>query len=247
MVFLKTKEEIAKMKKAGIVLSRIIEILCSRIKAGIKLSEIDMWAEVLINNAGARPAFKNYRGYPSNICTSVNEVIVHGIPDERKLENGDILSLDIGMEIDGFFVDTATTFGIGKINPKLQHLIDITREALYLGINQAKKDNHLFDISNVIQGHAEKNGFSVVRDFVGHGIGRELHEDPEIPNYGQAGCGPILQEGMVLAIEPMINLGKPEVEILDDGWTAVTKDRLPSAHFEHTIAVTSDGPKILTS
>lgn len=234
------------MKRAGKLLARIIEIISSKICVGTKLIDIDNWTQALIYNAGGRPAFKNYRGYPANICTSVNEVIVHGIPSEQKLKPGDILGLDVGMEFDGFFVDTAVTLAIGQISAELKHLVDTAKESLFLGIQQAKKDNHLFDISSAIQKHAERNGFSVVRDFVGHGIGKGLHEDPEIPNFGKAGSGLILKEGMVLAIEPMLNLGKPDVEVLDDGWTAVTKDRLPSAHFEHTVAITSTGPEILT-
>lgn len=246
MVYLKTKEEIEMMRKAGKILAGIIGIICSKVKAGVELIEIDQLAERLIANAGGRPAFKGYRGYPANICTSLNEVIVHGVPTSKKIKEGDILGLDVGMQFNGLFVDMATTLAIGEITDELKDLLKTAKEALYLGIEQARKDNRLFDISSAIQNYVENKGFSVVRDFVGHGIGRELHEDPEIPNFGKAKEGPLLKEGMTLAIEPMVNMGEPEVEVLDDGWTAVTKDRLPSAHFEHTIAITENGTEILT-
>lgn len=247
MIILKTKDEIELMKRAGAKLSKVMKELRKHIKAGMSTKKIDDLAGNLIIDNSCEPAFKGYRGFPANICTSNNEEVVHGIPSSTAiLKEGDILGLDLGLKLDGFFSDAAMTLEIGSVDPKTKKLLDVAKKSLYLGIKQAKLDNRVSDISWAIQSFVESQGFSVVRQFCGHGIGRDMHEDPEIPNYGQPGSGPVLKEGVVLAIEPMINMGTWEVDILDNGWTTVTKDRLPSAHFEHTVAVTKEGPVILT-
>jgi methionyl aminopeptidase len=217
------------------------------IRAGISTQEIDQLAEELVRKENAIPAFKGYKGFPANICTSINEEIVHGIPGERRLENSDIISLDLGINYEGYFSDAAITLAVGRVEPRIKRLIEVTKTALSEGIKQARIENHLSDISYAIQSYVEKNGFSVVREFVGHGIGLKLHEEPEIPNFGRPQQGPILKEGMVFAIEPMVNMGSWESKILDNGWTAVTKDGLASSHFEHTVAITENGPAILTN
>lgn len=207
---------------------------------------IDQKAEELIRAHGGQSAFKGYRGFPASSCVSVNREVVHGVPGPRIIKEGDIVSIDVGIIVDNYFSDTAFTLGVGNISLELQKLLRVTQEALYKGIAQAVVDRHLFDISYAIQSYVESRGFTVVRDFVGHGIGRALHEEPEIPNFGQPHDGPLLKEGMVLAIEPMVNMGTWQTRTLSDGWTVVTKDGLPSAHFEHTIAITKSGPEILT-
>jgi len=247
MIPLKSKEEIELMREAGRILCGIMQKIKSSIKAGVSTLEIDRLTEELIRKEGASAAFKGYKGFPSSICVSVNEEIVHGIPGERRLKEGDIVGLDLGINHRGYFSDIAVTVPIGRIDSQHKKLIDVTREALREGIKQARIDNKLYDISHAIQSHVEKYGFSVVRQFVGHGIGKALHEEPEIPNFGMPHGGPLLREGMVFAIEPMVNMGSWESEITDNGWTAVTKDRLYSAHFEHTVAITACGPKILTN
>jgi methionyl aminopeptidase len=216
------------------------------IQPGITTKEIELFADGRITALGGKPAFKGYRGYPASICTSVNEEVVHGIPSSRKLREGDIISVDLGVYFDGFYGDGAVTIPVGKIDDDAATLLRITQEALDLGIENAVEGKRVNDISHAIQSHTEKNGFSVVRTFVGHGIGRELHEEPQVPNYGPPGKGPRLKEGMTLAIEPMVNAGTFEVKVLGDGWTAVTTDGKKSAHFEHTVLVTSGKPKILT-
>lgn len=216
------------------------------IEAGVTTKEIELMADQKIRSAGGVPAFKGYRGFPASICTSVNEEVVHGIPSSRKLAEGDIVSIDIGVYMDGFYGDAAVTIPIGRNDRETTQLLRVTEEALYKGIEKAIEGNRISDISHGIQKHVEKHGFSVVRLFVGHGIGRELHEAPQIPNYGSPGHGPKLKKGMTLAIEPMVNAGTDEVEVLEDGWTAITRDGKKSAHFEHTILVTSNTPKILT-
>jgi methionyl aminopeptidase len=208
--------------------------------------DVDDAAEKLIRRHNVLPAFKGYRGFPGCTCISVNEEVVHGIPGSKVLKDGDLVSLDVGIIHDDYYSDTAVTVGIGKIDPIRQKLLDVTRESLYKGIAQAKPNNHLSDISAAVQQHVEKNGFSVVRNFVGHGIGRQLHEEPEIPNFGAPHQGPVLKEGMVFAIEPMVNMGGYHTKTLQDGWTVVTEDGKPSAHFEHTIVITGKGPEILT-
>ncbi|MCE5194603.1 MAG: type I methionyl aminopeptidase [Nitrospiraceae bacterium] len=247
MIIIKTAEEIRKIEKSCRIVAEVLEELKSFVRAGITTKEIEVFAENKIYKKGGTPAFKGYRGYPSSICTSVNNQVVHGIPSELRLKEGDILSLDLGVLIDGFYGDSAITLPVGKISPLANRLLKITEDALYIGIDMATPNNRVSDISTVIQKHVESNGFSVVKTFVGHGIGIALHEDPQIPNFGMAGQGPRLRSGMTLAIEPMVNSGRDEVKILDDGWTAVTADNSLSAHFEHTIAISDDGePKILT-
>lgn len=225
----------------------IMRKLSEYIKDGITTGDIDRLAEKLIQKEKVNPAFKGYKGFPATICTSVNEEVIHGIPNARKLNNGDIISLDLGINYKGYFSDVAVTLPIGRINQSAENLINVTKEALALGIEQARVNNHLFDISSAIQNYVEKYGFSVVRQFVGHGIGCNLHEEPEIPNFGTPHQGGRLKNGMVFAIEPMVNMGAWECDILDNGWTAVTRDRSLSAHFEHTVAITDNGPQILTA
>jgi methionyl aminopeptidase len=234
------------MEKAGSIVGEILESIKEMIQPGISTKEIELFADGRIRALGGKPAFKGYRGYPASICTSVNEEVVHGIPSSRKLREGDIISVDLGVYFDGFYGDGAVTIPVGKIDDDVAALLRITQEALDLGIENAVEGKRVNDISHAIQSHAEKNGFSVVRTFVGHGIGRELHEEPQVPNYGPPGKGPRLKEGMTLAIEPMVNAGTFEVKVLGDGWTAVTTDGKKSAHFEHTVLVTSGKPKILT-
>ncbi len=246
MIPIKTCQEIDKMYKAGQILAEIMDVLEKRVRPNVLTQELDRVAFELISEKNVRSAFKGYRGYPANICVSVNEEVVHGIPGKRKLLDGDIVSIDIGIELDGFYSDMAKTFSVGKISPEKQELIDITRVSLEQAIEKVKAGNKLSDVSSAVQVYVEQYGFSVVRDFVGHGIGKELHEEPQIPNYGVPGKGPVLKDGMVLAIEPMINAGSWEVEILEDGWTAVTKDRRPSVHFEHTVAIRRGLPVVLT-
>lgn len=247
MIPLKSKEELEMIKLSGKILARVMKKIWEFIKPGITTAEIDKFAEELILSEGALPAFKGYKGFPASVCTSVNEEIVHGIPGERRLKEGDIIGLDLGINYKNYFSDAAVTLAIGRVSSEVKKLIEVTKESLSEGIRQAKVNNCLSDISSSIQDYVEKNGFSVVRQFVGHGIGLSLHEEPEIPNFGKAHLGPVLKSGMVLAIEPMVNMGTWESEILENGWTAVTKDRLPSAHFEHTVAITEGGPEILTN
>lgn len=247
MIPLKSEEELKKLQVSGEVLGRVMGSIKKVVTPGISTAEIDRIAEGLIIKEGAKPAFKGYRGFPATLCISVNEEIVHGIPGKRKLREGDIVGIDLGVNYLGFFSDAAITLAVGAVSPKVNRLIEVTRQALDEGINVAIAGNNLSDISHRIQSFVEGEGFSVVRQFVGHGIGLNLHEEPEIPNFGRPHQGPILKSGMVLAIEPMVNMGSWESEILPNGWTAVTKDRLPSAHFEHTIAITETGPRILTN
>jgi methionyl aminopeptidase len=246
MIPLKSEQELQILRTSGAILAGVMNKLRSKVTIGVSTADIDKIAEELISKEGCLPAFKGYRGFPATICVSVNEEIVHGIPGPRKLEEGDIVSLDIGINYQGYFSDTAITLAVGKVSSAKKNLIEVTRKALGEGIRQVKVGNHLSDISHSIQNFVERHGFSVVREFVGHGIGSKLHEEPEIPNYGKAHEGPRLEVGMVLAIEPMVNMGSWESEILDNGWTAVTKDRLPSAHFEHTVAITDKGALVLT-
>ena len=247
MIPLKSEQDLAMLKKSGKILCKAMQRLQEFIKPGIKTSEIDRLAEELLRREDVLPAFKGYKGFPANICTSINEEVVHGIPSDRVLKEGDIISLDLGVNYKGYFSDAAITVPVGKINAKVKKLIEVTKKALSEGIKQAKQDNHLSDISYAIQAYVEGHGFSVVRQFIGLGIGCSLHEEPEIPNFGRPHQGPLLKSGMVLAIEPMVNMGSWECEILENGWTAVTKDGLASAHFEHTLAITDKGPEILTN
>ncbi len=234
------------MRKAGHILSGIIDELSLTIKPGVSTSSLDQEAKRIMDGLGVSPAFKGYRGYPAHICTSVNEEVVHGIPGPRKLLEGDIISIDIGIENDGFFVDMAKTYPVGKVDAQKVKLIEATRKSLEEAIKLLKPGHRLSEASCAVQRYVEARGFSVVRDFVGHGIGRELHEEPQIPNFKTKDAGVLLENGMVLAVEPMINMGDWEVEVLKDGWTAVTKDKKPSAHFEHTIALWDGAPEVLT-
>jgi len=247
MIPLKSEDELRMLKTSGAILAKVMRGLEKYVAPGVSTCEIDALAEELVLANNALPAFKGYRGYPATLCTSINEEIVHGIPSGRRLAEGDIVGIDLGVNYQGYFSDAAITIPIGNVSPAVKKLIDVARDSLAAGIKEAKAGNRLFDISARIQRLVEESGFSVVRQFVGHGIGLSLHEDPEIPNFGQPHQGPLLKEGMVLAIEPMVNMGGWESEILDNGWTAVTRDRLPSAHFEHTVAITAKGPEILTN
>jgi methionyl aminopeptidase len=246
MIPLKSEQDLLMLRQAGKILAGILRQLEGFIKVNITTQEIDSLAEELINKEKCRPAFKGFRGYPAVVCASVNEEIVHGIPGPRRLQEGDIVSVDLGINYQGYFSDAAFTLAVGNADSRKRKLIEVAKKALSEGIRQARVDRRLSDISYSIQNHVEKNGFSVVRQFVGHGIGLSLHEEPEVPNFGRPHQGPQLKEGMVLAIEPMINMGTWEARILENGWTAVTADGMPSAHFEHTVAITAQGPEILT-
>ncbi|MCL6518640.1 MAG: type I methionyl aminopeptidase [Armatimonadetes bacterium] len=247
MIIIKTKQEIEKMRRAGrVVAAALAQLEASIIPNKTTTADLDKLAASILEKWNAIPSFKGYRGYPAVICVAVNEEVVHGIPGPRVLKEGDIVGIDIGAIVEGYHADSAITVGVGEISPLAAKLIRVTREALFCGIAKARVGNRLTDISAAIQEHAEKNNFSVVRDLVGHGIGRSMHEDPQVPNFGRPGRGPRLEEGMTLAIEPMLNAGGYQVESLQDQWTIVTKDRSLSAHFEHTVAVTSKGPDILT-
>lgn len=247
MIIVKSQREIEKIAAACRIVAEILENLKAFVKADITTADIEAYVEEQIRKQKAVPAFKGYRGYPASTCTSVNDQVVHGIPSRMtRLKNSDIISIDLGVVKDGFYGDAAMTFPVGDVGAETQKLISVTEEALYIGIRHAVAGNRVSDISAAIQRHAESSGFSVVRAFVGHGIGRSLHEDPQVPNFGEPGRGPRLKAGMTLAIEPMVNAGAADVAILDDGWTAVTDDGRMSAHFEHTIAITKSDPLILT-
>lgn len=247
MIILKTPDEIAVMAKASRVVAEALAVLKSAVKPGITTDELDRLAEAEIRARGAIPAFKGYRNYPKTLCASVNEQVVHGIPSKRVLKEGDIIGLDLGAIVGGFYGDSAVTVAVGRIDEKTATLVRITEESLSLAIEQARVGNRLSDISHAVQRHVEAAGYSVVTEFVGHGIGRQLHEEPQVPNYGKPGQGPRLQAGMVLAIEPMVNMGGSAVRVLDDRWTAVTVDGSLSAHFEHTIAIQSSGSALVLS
>lgn len=246
MIPIKSEKDLEMLRLAGSILSRIMQKLQASIRPGITTAKIERLAQDEAQAEDVILAFKGYKGFPASICTSINEEIVHGIPSDRQLKEGDIVSLDVGIDYKGYFSDAAVTLSIGEVDRHLKKLIEITKKSLSEGIRQARPGNHVLDISYAIQNYVEKNGFSVVRQFVGHGIGFSLHEEPEIPNFGRPHQGAVLKSGMVLAIEPMVNMGTWESETLDNGWTAVTKDRQPSAHFEHTVAVTENGPEVLT-
>lgn len=234
------------MREAGALTARVLQEVAAMVKPGVKTRELDRKAEELVARYGVKAAFKGYRGYPASICVSVNEEVVHGIPGDRVLQEGDIVSLDFGVIYEGFYGDSAVTVPVGEISSEAQKLLKVTKEALEKGISQAQIGNRLSDISHAVQTHVEENGFAVVREYVGHGIGREMHEAPPVPNFGLPNRGPRLKVGMTLAIEPMVNVCTWEVKSLADGWTVVTKDGSLSAHFEHTVAITEDGPEILT-
>jgi methionyl aminopeptidase len=246
MIIGKSKREIEKMRAAGQLVGQVLAHLKTLVEPGITTIELDSVAEKMIRDAGALPTFKGYNGFPYSICASVNEQVVHGFPSTYKLKEGDIFSIDCGATLDGFVGDTATTVAVGKIDQDTAKLIRITEECLELAIEQCRPGNHLGDIGWAVQQHAEANGYSVVRDYVGHGIGRRMHEDPQIPNYGKPGLGPKIKAGYVFAVEPMVNRGTHYTKVLSDGWTVVTLDGQPSAHVEHTIAITEEGPEVLT-
>jgi len=246
MIIYKSEEEIRSMKRSNQIVAKILSELGLMIKPGIQTKDLNEYAERRTREMDAVPAFKGYRGYPASLCTSINEEIVHGIPSSRTLRSGDIISLDFGVVYDGFYGDAAVTYPVGEITPRVEKLIATARESFAMGLAKIKEGNRLSDISYAIQSHVESQGFSVIRSFVGHGIGFSLHEEPQVPNFGSPGRGPKLRPGMVLAIEPMIAIGNWEVEILSDNWTAVTKDRSISAHYEHTVALTQNGVEILS-
>ena len=247
MIVLKTPEEIEKMKKANQIVAEILSRLSELCQPGVSTWELEEHTRLLVERYRVKPAFYQYRGYPCYLCASVNEEVVHGIPDPKKiLKEGDIISLDFGVVADGFYGDAALTVKVGKVSKKVEKLVEATKEALRRAVEQCRVGNRLSDIAQAVQGWVESQGFSVVRDFVGHGIGRNLHEDPQVPNFGIPKPNYLLREGMVLALEPMVNMGTWQVEVLDDGWTVVTLDRKPSAHFEHSVAITKKGPIVLS-
>jgi methionyl aminopeptidase len=246
VIVCKSAAEIERMRAANELVANVLAELSSMVVPGVTTADLDAAAERLVRAAGAEPAFKGYRGYPCTLCASVNEQVVHGIPSARALVEGDIISLDMGVKLNGFYGDSAVTVPVGRVSDEAATLLRVTRESLEKGIEQVRLGGRISDIGHAIQEHVEAHGFTVVREFVGHGIGAALHEDPQIANYGEPGRGPRLAEGMVLAIEPMVNVGRPAVKVLPDGWTAVTKDGSLSAHFEHTVAVTKSGPLVLT-
>jgi methionyl aminopeptidase len=246
MVTLKSAREIETMRRSGKITATVLTELMQTAKAGMTTRDLDAIAEKGIRERGGIPTFMGYHGYPATICASVNDEVVHGIPSDYVLQDGDLLSIDIGTTLDGYVSDSAVTIPIGTISPDAQRLLDVTQECLMIGIAQMQRGNHLGDIGAAVQRHAEDHGYGVVRELAGHGVGTAMHEEPQVPNYGKAGTGLELRTGLVLAIEPMITLGDRKVEILKDGWTVVTADGKLAAHFEHTIAVTEDGPRILT-
>lgn len=246
MIVVKTLAQIDKMRQAGILVAQTLDLMERLAKPGVRTIDLDAAAEEFILSKGAIPAFKGYMGYPATLCVSVNDEVVHGIPSDRKLEEGQIVSVDVGVNCDGWYGDAARTLCIGSVSAEAQRLLDVTKEALKRGIAQAKAGNRLGDISAAVQKYAEENGYSVVRELVGHGIGQRMHEEPQVPNFGRANTGPELKAGMVLAIEPMLNVGGCEVSFDSDKWTVRTADGSLSAHFEHTVAITESGPEILT-
>lgn len=247
MIILKSQEEIAGIRESNRIVAEVLLKLHEIVAPGITTKDIDRLAEEMAKRYDARPAFKGYRGYPASVCTSLNSEVVHGIPSNRELREGDIISLDFGIYFKGYYGDAAITVPVGEVPGKGERLIKVTEESLYKGIQETRPGNRLGDISSAVQEHVESAGFSVVRDFVGHGIGKSLHEDPQIPNYGTRGRGIVLREGMVFAIEPMVNEGTFDVTVTGDGWTVVTKDGKLSAHFEHTVAIRENGPEILST
>lgn len=246
MIIGKSRKEIDKMRAAGQLVGRVLHELSRMAQAGVTTLEINDAADKMIRDGGAYPTFKGYNGFPYSICASVNEQVVHGFPSNYELKEGDILSIDVGATLDGFVGDTATTVPVGQVTEDLWQLMLVTRQCLERAIEQCRAGNHIGDIGYVVQQHAEAHGYSVVREYVGHGIGRRMHEDPQIPNYGKPGKGPKIRTGYVFAVEPMINIGSHHTKTLNDGWTVVTLDGKPSAHVEHTIAVTDEGPEVLT-
>jgi len=248
VIICRSKAELERMRDAGRLVGEVLTTLSAQVAPGVSTADLDALAEKLIEDAGATPAFKGYHGYPASICASINDEVIHGIPSGRRLlQPGDIVSIDVGASLNGYFGDSAITVPVGQVSEEAARLLRVTEEALYKAIERVRPGGRVSDIGHVVQQHVESYGFSVVREFVGHGIGQKMHEEPQVPNYGEPGRGPRLAEGMVLAIEPMVNAGKPAVKVLGDGWTAVTRDSSLSAHFEHTVAVTAGEPWILTA
>lgn len=246
-ILVKSAKEIEMMRTSGIALRKVHDVVKAAVKVGATTMDLERAAAAKVKELGVKAAFLGYHGYPAVLCTSVNNEVIHGIPnDKRVLHEGDIVSVDCGVIVDGYYSDCAVTHPVGKISPEVEKLLRVTDASLYAAIDKAVVGGRLFDISNAVQMMCEAEGYGVVREFVGHGIGKSMHEDPQVPNYGAAGKGPRLKAGMVLAIEPMINMGSAEVKVLEDGWTAITIDGSFSAHFEHTVAITNDGPVILT-
>ena len=246
MIVKKSPREIDKMAAAGAILVRTLKLLEGKVREGVTTAELDAAAEKFIRSQGAEPAFKGYRGFPGSICASPNSMVVHGIPGPYKLSRGDIISIDVGVILDGWVADAARTFPVGTVTPVARKLLDATQASLFKAVEQCRAGNRLGDVSHAVQEHVEGEGLSVVRSLVGHGIGRDMHEDPQIPNYGEPGKGPLLEEGMVLAVEPMVNAGRHLVRMGDDGWAIFSQDGSLAAHFEFTVAITSEGPRILT-
>jgi methionyl aminopeptidase len=247
MVIRKSRNEIEKMRRAGLVVAETLRDLRRMVEPGITTRELDAYAEKRIRSTGAYPTFKGYRGFPASICASVNDEVVHGIPSQRKLREGDIIKIDCGATLDGYVGDAAITVGVGSISLEIEKLMEITRESLFQAVKKMVPGNRLYDVSYAVQEYVELRGYTVVREFCGHGIGQKMHEDPQVPNYGRPGTGPKLKEGWVLAVEPMVNAGTHDVHVLPDGWTVKTKDGKASSHFEHTIAITENGPQVLTA
>jgi methionyl aminopeptidase len=246
MIIKKTPEEIERMAAAGAILVRAMNLLAGKVRPGVTTRELDQAAERFIRSQGAEPAFKGYRGFPGSICTSPNSMIVHGIPGSYKLGRGDILSVDVGVVLDGWVADAARTFAVGPISPVARKLLTTTEESLFVAVEECRPGRHLGDISHAVQEHVEAGGLSVVRSLVGHGVGRSMHEEPQVPNYGAPGAGILLEEGMVLAVEPMVTAGRQAVRVGDDHWAIYSQDGSLAAHFEFTVAITADGPRILT-
>lgn len=247
MIHLKSEREIELIRKAGTILAGALRLVREACQPKVRTRELDKLAENFILEQGGKPAFKGYKGFPATLCISVNEEVVHGIPGPRKIKVGDIVSVDCGVIWEGYIADSAVTIPVGEIDPHIEQLLKVTEESLYLGIEQARVGNYVRDISKAVQTHVEKDGFSIVRELVGHGVGKEMHEEPQVPNYATPSRGAKLREGMVIAIEPMVNVGDHRVRVKRDEWTIETIDRKPSAHFEHTVAITKNGPKILTN
>jgi methionyl aminopeptidase len=246
VIIRKSKSEIEKMKAAGQIVARVLERLKQMVAPGVTTAELDQEAEKMIRGAGAIPTFKGYRGFPNSICASINDEVVHGIPGKRKLQEGDIIGIDCGATYQGYVGDAAVTVPVGEVSETVRKLLEVTEQSLYKAIETCQVGNRLGDVSSAVQSFVEPFGYSIVRNYCGHGVGRAMHEEPQVPNYGKAGTGPVLREGLVIAIEPMINLGRHEVKQLPDGWTVITMDGRPSAHFEHTVAITEQGPQVLT-
>ena len=246
MIIRKSKSEIEKMRASGGIVATVLKRLSEMVEPGITTRDLDREAERMIVDAGARPTFKGYQGFPSSICASINDEVVHGIPSKRKLREGDIIGIDCGATYMGYVGDAAITVAVGNVSDAVKRLLETTQQSLYQAIEKCRIGNRLGDVCNAVQAYVEPLGYSVVKNFCGHGVGRAMHEEPQVPNYGKPGTGPVLREGWVIAIEPMINLGHEDVKVLSDGWTVITLDGQLSAHFEHTVAITQDGPQILT-